>query len=70
MPAPGSIAPDMLIGAGCVARPVCVFISFEHFGLAPHFRRAAESGNIKVHEIDGPGSPAACAPPPATCPMA
>ena len=42
MPAPGSIAPDMLIGAGCVAETGCVFISFEQFGLAPHFRREEE----------------------------
>ena len=54
VPAPGSIAPDMLIGAGCVAETGCVFISFEQFGLAPHFRRAAESGTIKIHELDGP----------------
>jgi len=54
VPAPGSIAPDMLIGAGCVAETGCVFISFEQFGLAPHFRRAAESGAIKIHELDGP----------------
>jgi glutaconate CoA-transferase subunit A len=54
VPAPGSIAPDMLIGAGCVAETGCVFISFEQFGLAPHFRRAAESGSIKIHELDGP----------------
>jgi glutaconate CoA-transferase subunit A len=54
VPAPGSIAPDMLIGAGCVAETGCVFISFEQFGLAPHFRRAAEAGTIKIHELDGP----------------
>jgi glutaconate CoA-transferase, subunit A len=54
VPAPGSIAPDMLIGAGCVAETGCVFISFEQFGLAPHFRRAAETGTIKVLELDGP----------------
>jgi len=55
IPAPGSIAPDMLIGAGCAASTVCVFISFEQFGLAPHFRRQAESGALKVHDLDGPG---------------
>jgi glutaconate CoA-transferase, subunit A len=54
VPAPGSIAPDMLIGADCVAETGCVFISFEQFGLAPHFRRAAEAGAIKVRELDGP----------------
>ncbi len=55
VPAPGSIAPDMLIGAGCVATTACVFISFEHLGLAPNFRRAAQSGAVKVLEMDGPG---------------
>ena len=55
VPAPGSIAPDMLIGAGCVATTACVFISFEHLGLAPNFRRAVQSGAVKVLEMDGPG---------------
>jgi glutaconate CoA-transferase subunit A len=54
VPAPGSIAPDMLIGAGCVRSTACVFISFEQFGLAPHFRRQAESGKLKVIDLDGP----------------
>ncbi|MFC3674890.1 CoA transferase subunit A [Ferrovibrio xuzhouensis] len=53
-PAPGSIAPDMLIGAGVVASTACVFISFEQFGLAPNFRRAAETGEVEVREMDGP----------------
>jgi glutaconate CoA-transferase subunit A len=55
VPAPGSIAPDMLIGAGCVKTTACVFISFEHLGLAPNFRRAAQAGAVKVLEMDGPG---------------
>jgi glutaconate CoA-transferase subunit A len=55
VPSPGSSAPDMLIGAGCVKETACVFISFEHLGLAPNFRRAAQSGAIKVLEMDGPG---------------
>jgi len=55
VPAPGSVAPDMLIGAGCVRETACVFISFEHLGLAPNFRRAAQSGAVKVLEMDGPG---------------
>ncbi len=54
IPAPGSIAPDMLIGAGCAASTVCVFISFEQFGLAPHFRRQAENGTLRVYDLDGP----------------
>ena len=55
VPSPGSIAPDLLIGAGRARSTVCVFISFEHHGLAPQFRRAAESGTLKVYEMDGPG---------------
>ncbi|WP_077000329.1 CoA transferase subunit A [Variovorax sp. KK3] len=55
IPAPGSIAPDMLIGAGCARSTACVFISFEHHGLAPHFRRRAEDGSLEVVDLDGPG---------------
>jgi glutaconate CoA-transferase subunit A len=55
VPAPGSIAPDLLIAAGCVKETACIFISFEHLGLAPGFRKAAQSGTIKVLEMDGPG---------------
>ncbi len=55
VPSPGSIGPDLLIGAGRVRRTACVFISFEHLGLAPQFRKAAESGAIEVAELDGPG---------------
>ena len=55
IPTPGSIAPDMLIGAGCARSTVCVFISFEQFGLAPHFRKRAEAGTLKVYDLDGPG---------------
>lgn len=55
IPTPGSIAPDMLIGAGCARSTACVFISFEQFGLAPNFRRRAEDGTLKVYDLDGPG---------------
>jgi glutaconate CoA-transferase subunit A len=54
IPSPGSIAPDLLIGAGCVRRLSCVFLSFEQFGLAPQFRRAVEAGRLEVLEMDGP----------------
>lgn len=54
VPSPSSIAPDMLIGAGCVKKTSCTFISFEQFGLAPHFRRGAETGTLEVVDIDGP----------------
>jgi glutaconate CoA-transferase subunit A len=55
VPSPGSIGPDLLIGAGVVTRVFCVFITFEHLGLAPHFRRRAEAGDLEVVEMDGPG---------------
>ncbi|HYZ31245.1 MAG TPA: CoA-transferase [Crenalkalicoccus sp.] len=55
VPSPGSMAPDLLIGAGCVRTVSNVFISFEQHGLAPHFRRAAEAGALEVLELDGPG---------------
>ena len=54
VPAPGSIAPDMLIGAGAVTKTACIFISFEQFGLAPNFRKAAEGGSLTISEMDGP----------------
>jgi glutaconate CoA-transferase subunit A len=55
IPAPSSLAADLLIGAGCVSRLSAMFISFEQFGLAPQFRRAAENGDIEILEFDGPG---------------
>jgi glutaconate CoA-transferase subunit A len=55
IPSPGSIAPDLLIGAGRARSTTCTFISFEQHGLAPHFRRVAEAGAIEVREMDGPG---------------
>lgn len=53
--APGSIGPDLLIAGGCVRTVFCLFIGFEHLGSAPHFRRAAEAGALRVLDLDGPG---------------
>src|SRR5260370_41627114 len=39
-----SIAPDLLIGAGCVPEVHRVFISVGHFGLAPALLPAARAG--------------------------
>ena len=48
-----SLAADLLIGAGLVDRVVCGYIGFEHLGLAPAFRRAAEEGSpIRITEAD------------------
>ena len=41
---------DWLIGGGCVKRLVMGLTSFEGFGLAPNFRRAAQAKAIEVEE--------------------
>ena len=46
----GGIDVDLLCAAGCVSTVVIGLCSFEGFGLAPSFRRQAESGQIRVEE--------------------
>ena len=46
-----SLAADLLIGAGLVNEVATAYIGFEHLGLAPAYRRAAESGAINVLEL-------------------
>lgn len=41
---------DWLIAAGCVRTLIMGLTSFEGFGLAPNFRRAAQAGAIEVQE--------------------
>ena len=41
---------DWLIAAGCVRKLIMGLTSFEGFGLAPNFRRAAQAGAIDVEE--------------------
>ena len=41
---------DWLVAAGTVSRVVAGLISFEGFGLAPHFRRGVESGQVTMEE--------------------
>ncbi|TET89304.1 MAG: CoA transferase subunit A [Methanomassiliicoccales archaeon] len=43
---------DMLIGAGLVGEIYCSYVGFEHLGLAPNFRKSAQSGDLKVRECD------------------
>jgi glutaconate CoA-transferase subunit A len=43
---------DVLIGAGLVREVGTSYVGFEHLGLAPCFRRAAESGAITVLDLD------------------
>lgn len=46
-----SLAADVLIGAGLVDEVATAYTGFEHLGLAPAYRRAAESGTITVLEL-------------------
>jgi len=46
-----SLAADLLIGAGLVDEVATAYIGFEHLGLAPAYRRAAESAAINVVEL-------------------
>ena len=46
-----SLNADMLIGAGLVGQVATSYIGFEHLGLAPCFRRAAEAGTIQVLDL-------------------
>lgn len=45
---------DLLIGAGLVEEVATSYVGFEHLGLAPAFRRAAENGTLRVLELDEP----------------
>ncbi|HVF99704.1 MAG TPA: CoA-transferase [Chloroflexia bacterium] len=47
-----SLAADLLIGAGLVERVFCGYIGFEHIGLAPAFRRAAETATPSMHIVE------------------
>jgi glutaconate CoA-transferase subunit A len=56
VPSPSSsIQTDLLIGADLVDEVVCSYVGFEDLGLAPCFRRGAESGTIEVLECDEGG---------------
>ncbi|MFX1321383.1 MAG: CoA transferase subunit A [Promethearchaeota archaeon] len=46
----GGIEIDMLIGASCVSEVKSCFVGMEIFGMAPHYRKAVESGSIKISE--------------------
>ncbi len=46
----GGIEVDMLIAAGCVSEVRSCFVGMEIFGMAPHYRKAVESGSVKVSE--------------------
>jgi glutaconate CoA-transferase subunit A len=48
----GALNADLLVGAGLVQEIATSYVGFEHLGLAPCFRRAAESGSIRILECD------------------
>ena len=50
----GGLHLDLLIGAGCVAVAECAAVSLGDQGLAPQFRRAVESGAIRVRDATCP----------------
>ncbi len=47
-----SLNADLLIGAGLVEEIVTSYVGFEHLGLAPAYRRLAQSGQLRVLEVD------------------
>lgn len=47
-------AVDLLIASGSVRRALLPNVTYEHLGLAPGFRRAAESGSLELIECDEP----------------
>src|SRR5450631_590111 len=48
----GALNADLLVAAGLVQEIATSYVGFEHLGLAPCFRRAAESGTIRILECD------------------
>lgn len=47
-----SIQADLPIAAGLVRQILSPYVGFEHLGLAPAFRRAAEAGELEILECD------------------
>ena len=46
-----AMAADVLVGAGLVGEIATSYVGFEHLGLAPCFRRAAEAGDVRVVNV-------------------
>lgn len=49
----GSIDVDLLVAAGSIKALTFSMVSFELFGLAPHFRHAVEAGELEITEMTG-----------------
>jgi glutaconate CoA-transferase subunit A len=45
---------ELLIAAGAVKRIYTGYTGLEHHGLAPSYRKRAESGELEVHDVDEP----------------
>jgi glutaconate CoA-transferase subunit A len=46
----GGMEVDMLIADGCVSKVKACFVGMEMFGMAPHYRKAVESGDVAISE--------------------
>ncbi len=46
----GGLDVDMLIGGGCISEVRASFVGMEVFGMAPNYRKAVESGQVKIRE--------------------
>ena len=46
----GGFEVDMLIVGGCISEVRSCFVGMEMFGMAPHYRKAVESGSIRISE--------------------
>ncbi|TFG16049.1 MAG: hypothetical protein EU535_00380 [Promethearchaeota archaeon] len=46
----GGIEIDILIAGNCTSQVKSCFVGMEIFGMAPHYRKAVESGTIKITE--------------------
>ena len=46
----GGIEVDMLVASGCTSVVRASFVGMEVFGMAPHYRKAVETGKIRISE--------------------
>jgi len=46
----GAYDVDVLCGTGVADAVLAAYVGFENFGLAPRFRKAVESGRVKLYE--------------------
>jgi len=51
----GSLNADLLIGAGLVDEIMAAYVGLENYGMAPRFRAAAESQQLRIREVEEVG---------------